>query len=136
LWDLGEFDQKGTVPTKYGPFDDLIALLSVAKQNGMFMYYDAVLNHKAWADAQEPCQAIQVDWNGINQLLESVDLIDRLHDVSAERTINPWVHFLFPGRGNARSTQKWEWFHFTGVDQYVPYPLFWCVLTRIGEWES
>ena len=65
MWDLGEFDQKGTVPTKYGPFDDLIALLSVAKQHGMFMYYDAVLNHKAWADAQEQCQGIQVDWNGI-----------------------------------------------------------------------
>ena len=65
LWDLGEFDQKGTVLTKYGPFDDLIILLSVAKQNGMFMYYDAVLNHKAWADAQEQCQGIQVDWNGI-----------------------------------------------------------------------
>jgi len=108
------------VSTKYGLFDDLIALLAVAKQHGMFMYYDAVLNHKAWADAQEQCQAIQVDWNGtITLCLALNDLVDRLHDISAERTINPWVHFLFPGRGNARSTQKWEWFHFTGVDQYV-----------------
>ena len=55
--------------TKYGVFDDLIALLRVAKQNDMYMYYDAVLNHKAWADAQETCQAIQVDWNGLPFLL-------------------------------------------------------------------
>jgi len=53
--------------------------------------------------------------------LAAIESVDRLHDISAERTINPWVHFLFPGRGNARSTQKWEWFHFTGVDQYVPF---------------
>jgi alpha-amylase len=64
LWDLGEFDQKGIVATKYGLFDDLIALLSVAKQHGMFMYYDAVLNHKAWADEPQQCNGIQVDWNG------------------------------------------------------------------------
>jgi alpha-amylase len=66
LWDLGEFDQKLTAPTKYGTFDDLNALLAVAKNNGMSMYYDAVLNHKAWADKQQQCKGTQVDWNGLS----------------------------------------------------------------------
>jgi alpha-amylase len=53
------------VPTKYGTFEELKTLISVAKDNNMFLYFDAVLNHKAWADGQFGCQAVEVDWNGI-----------------------------------------------------------------------
>lgn len=64
LWDLGEFNQKGTTRTKWGTSDDLKTLSEVATSQGMFLYFDAVLNHKASADSQETCKGIQVDWNG------------------------------------------------------------------------
>jgi alpha-amylase len=64
LWDLGEFNQKGTTRTKWGTSDELTALSKVATDQGMDLYFDAVLNHKASADEQFTCQAIQVDWNG------------------------------------------------------------------------
>jgi alpha-amylase len=65
LWDLGEFNQKGTTRTKYGTIDELKTLATVAKEKDMCLYFDAVLNHKAAADSQQKCEGIQVDWNGI-----------------------------------------------------------------------
>jgi alpha-amylase len=64
LWDLGEFNQNGTIRTKWGTSDELKTLSEVATSQGMFLYFDAVLNHKASADQQETCKGIQVDWNG------------------------------------------------------------------------
>ena len=64
LWDLGEFDQKGTIRTKWGTFDDLKTLSKIAKFKDVDLYFDAVLNHKAAADRTEKCQAIRIDWNG------------------------------------------------------------------------
>jgi alpha-amylase len=68
LWDLGEFNQKGTIRTKWGTSDELTALSKVATGQGMYLYFDAVLNHKASADEQSKCQGIQVDWNGISRM--------------------------------------------------------------------
>jgi alpha-amylase len=65
LWDLGEFNQKGTIRTKWGTSDELTALSKVATDQGVYLYFDAVLNHKASADEQFQCPGIQVDWNGI-----------------------------------------------------------------------
>jgi alpha-amylase len=69
LWDLGEFNQKGTIRTKWGTSDELTSLSKVATDQGMDLYFDAVLNHKAAADEQFKCQAIQVDWDGISPFL-------------------------------------------------------------------
>lgn len=51
VYDLGEFDQKGTVKTKYGSKDEYIEMIEVLKQNGIESYADIVLNHKMGADA-------------------------------------------------------------------------------------
>lgn len=64
LYDLGEFDQKGSVATKWGSKQDLIALAQAAEELGMGMYWDAVLNHKAGADRKEKCLAVTVDPKG------------------------------------------------------------------------
>jgi alpha-amylase len=64
LWDLGEFNQKGTTRTKYGTIDELKGLAKVAQEKGVSLYFDAVLNHKASADTQQECKGIQVDWDG------------------------------------------------------------------------
>ena len=53
LYDLGEFDQKGTVATKYGTKQELLEATKHAQELGMQIYMDVVLNHKAGADATE-----------------------------------------------------------------------------------
>jgi len=53
LYDLGEFDQKGTVPTKYGTKDEYITAIKVAKEAGIRVYADVVFNHMMGADATE-----------------------------------------------------------------------------------
>jgi alpha-amylase len=64
LYDLGEFDQKGSVATKFGTKDDLLSLSKKAKELGIGLLFDAVLNHKAGADHKERCKVIEVDENG------------------------------------------------------------------------
>jgi alpha-amylase len=64
LYDLGEFDQKGSVATKWGSKKDLVALGQAAEELGMGVYWDAVLNHKAGADRKEKCLAVTVDPKG------------------------------------------------------------------------
>lgn len=64
LYDLGEFDQKGSVATKWGSKKDLVTLGQAAEELGMGVYWDAVLNHKAGADRKEKCLAVTVDPKG------------------------------------------------------------------------
>ena len=43
-WDLGEFDQKGTVATRWGTKGELVNAVAVAKRRGIDVIIDAVLN--------------------------------------------------------------------------------------------
>ena len=47
LYDLGEFDQKGTVRTKYGTKQELQDAIAACHESGMHVYVDVVMNHKA-----------------------------------------------------------------------------------------
>ncbi|KAI1456458.1 glucan 1,4-alpha-maltohexaosidase [Annulohypoxylon moriforme] len=104
LYDLGEFDQKGSVSTKWGTKDELLKLCSTAKDHGVGIYFDAVLNHKFAADHKEKCLAVEVDPD------------DRNKEVSDKYEIEAWVGFDFPGRGDKHSKTKYHWYHFSGVD--------------------
>lgn len=104
LWDLGEFDQKGSVATKWGTKDDLYELCAKAKDKGLVVYFDAVLNHKAAADNTEICQVVEVDPD------------DRTKSISEDHDIEGWLGFEFPGRGDKYSKFKWHWHHFSGTD--------------------
>ncbi|MGB4457755.1 MAG: alpha-amylase family glycosyl hydrolase, partial [Defluviitoga tunisiensis] len=53
LWDLGEFNQKGTVRTKYGTKEELENAITALHNDGIKVYYDAVLNHRMGADSTE-----------------------------------------------------------------------------------
>ena len=64
LYDLGEFDQKGSVPTKFGHKDDLLRLRDKANDLKIGLLFDAVLNHKAGADHKESCKVVEVDNDG------------------------------------------------------------------------
>ncbi|KAG2414898.1 hypothetical protein HFD88_006086 [Aspergillus terreus] len=104
LYDLGEFDQKGSRATKWGTKEELQALAHHAKTLGIGVYWDAVLNHKGGADFTERFSAVRVDSR------------HRDVDVPPVQDIEGWVGFDFPGRGDRYSSMKYHWSHFSGVD--------------------
>ena len=104
LYDLGEFDQKGTIPTKYGTKEEYIEAIRTLKENKIKAIADIVLNHKLGADETEEVIAIQ----------EQND--DRNVSISEAKKIKAWTRYIFPNRNNAYSDFKWDWTHFHGVD--------------------
>ena len=52
-YDLGEFDQKGAIPTWFGSKQDLLALIGEAHRSGLSVIADIVINHNSGADSQE-----------------------------------------------------------------------------------
>ena len=62
VYDLGEFDQKGTIKTKYGSKDEYLNCIQVLNQAGIEAYADIVLNHKMGADMLQTIPANKVDF--------------------------------------------------------------------------
>lgn len=104
LYDLGEFNQKGTVRTKYGTKDQYLAAIQAAHNNGIDVYADIVLNHKGSADDKEQVKATMIDGGNRN------------NTVGSSKTIGAWTKFTFPGRGNKYSSFKWDYTCFDAVD--------------------
>lgn len=104
LFDLGEFDQKGSVPTKYGSRDQLLNACKVLQENGVGVIVDVVLNHRGGGDELESFHVVKVDHG------------DRTNTVSEPYEIRSYTKFTFPGRGNKYSAFKWNFTCFTGVD--------------------
>ena len=104
LYDLGEFDQKGSVATKYGTKDELIQAIRALHEERIHVYADVVLDHKMGADDFEEVTATDYDIN------------DRNRAKGEEIEIGAWTKFTFPGRKDAYSKFKWDWTHFDAVD--------------------
>ncbi|QGQ94776.1 alpha-amylase [Paenibacillus psychroresistens] len=103
-YDLGEFDQKGTIRTKYGTKQQLQEAIQACQDNGLVVYVDLVMNHKAGADETEVFQVVEVDRE------------DRLKVLSEPFDIEGWTKFTHPGRGDKYSSFKWNFGHFNGTD--------------------
>ncbi len=52
-YDLGEFDQKGSVRTWFGSKDEFVGLIKTAHDYGLQVYADLVINHNSGGDKQE-----------------------------------------------------------------------------------
>ncbi|MBK8175662.1 MAG: alpha-amylase [Rhodospirillales bacterium] len=104
LFDLGEFDQKGAVRTKYGTRAQLTAAVQAMHQASLQVYLDTVFNHKGGADGTEVVSATPVSSDNRNI------------DVGPARDIEAWTQFTFPGRGATYSGFQWHWYHFDAVD--------------------
>ncbi len=104
VYDLGEFDQKGTIKTKYGSKDEYINCIQVLKQAGMEVYADIVLNHKMGADIIQTIPATKVDWNNHEQ------------EIANQEIVKVATKFTFPGRKKKYSDFEWNWTHFDGID--------------------
>lgn len=103
-FDLGEFDQKGSVATKYGTKDEYLAAIKALDNNGIDAIADVVLNHRMGADECEEVHA------------EEVSQSDREQETSGDETIQAWTKFTFPGRKGKYSDFVWDWNCFHGTD--------------------
>lgn len=100
LYDLGEFDQKGTVRTKYGTADEFLAAVKAVQDAGMHAYADIVLNHRMGGDETEEVEIEEISHDNRNVV------------ASPPYKIKAWSHYTFPGRGEKYSAFKWHWHHF------------------------
>ncbi|MFW5976592.1 MAG: alpha-amylase [Bacillota bacterium] len=98
LWDLGEFDQKGSIRTKYGTKEELEQAIKSFHNQDIKVYYDAVLNHVMGADQTEKVKLSENSENNPGEIAEV------------------WTKFDYPGRKNKYSDFKWNWTHFNGTD--------------------
>ena len=104
LFDLGEFDQKGSVSTKYGDKNQLLAAIETLQQNGIAVLLDVVVNHKMGADEKE---AIRV--NRVNEQ-DRTQIDDEVVECEA------WTRYTFPVRGGKYSEFIWDFKCFSGID--------------------
>ncbi len=104
LYDLGEFNQKGTVRTKYGTKKQYIDAIEALHAVGINVYADIVLNHKMGADEVEEVSANEFNDNNRYQM------------IGEGKTIGAWTKFTFPGRKGKYSDFTWNWTHFDGID--------------------
>ena len=84
LYDLGEFNQKGTIPTKYGTKDEYLEAVRTLQQNNIEVLADIVLGHRMGADEKERIFAYGYDEN------------DRNVEIQGKKKITVWTKFTFP----------------------------------------
>jgi alpha-amylase len=104
LFDLGEFDQKGTVRTKYGTREEYLHAIKTTQSQGIQVYADIVFNHKMGGDEEE--NFLATPYNPLN-------LNEQIGD---QQEIMAWTHFTFPGRNGKYSELQWHWWHFSATD--------------------
>ena len=104
MYDLGEFDQKGTVRTKYGTKEEYLEAIRAFHDAGIKVFADIVLNHRMGGDEIEEVTAVT----------DSQD--DRNQQIGGEEKVRVWSKFTFPGRKGRYSRFIWDHTCFTGTD--------------------
>ncbi|MBB5183960.1 alpha-amylase [Catenisphaera adipataccumulans] len=104
MYDLGEFDQKGTIRTKYGTKEQYLEAIRLCRKNGLAVLADIVFNHRMGADAKERIKGKQMNWNNREQA------------ISDEEDVEVWTKYTFPGRAGKYSDFVWDWTCFDGTD--------------------
>lgn len=104
LFDLGEFQQKGSLRTKYGTHDEYRNAIKAAQKENIQVYADVVFNHKIGADHPEEFKATPYD------------LHNRREPSGEMETIKAWTNFTFSARNKKYSELEWHWWHFNAAD--------------------
>jgi len=104
LYDLGEFDQKNSIPTKYGTKDEYLKAIDALHDQQIMVLADVVFNHKAGGDELEKVPVKRVNEE------------DRTEYTSDVFEIEAWTKFNFPGRKGKFSEFIWDKSCFSGID--------------------
>lgn len=107
LYDLGEFDQKGSIPTRYGTKAEYLMAIEKAHEAGMSVYADIVLNHRMGGDEEEKIM--------VHQLSEE----NRNERISENMEVSAYTKFTFPGRKGVYSDFIWDHHCFSGIDYVI-----------------
>ncbi len=83
LYDLGEFDQKGTIPTKYGTKQEYLDAIDALQKENISVLADIVLNQKMGGDTEETIDVIKSDSNNRNE------------EIGGDYQITAWTKFTF-----------------------------------------
>ena len=86
MYDLGEFDQKGTVRTKYGTKEEYLAAIRAFHDAGICVFGDIVLNHRMGGDETEKVTVVTDNPENRNE------------QIGGEQKIRTRSRFTFPGR--------------------------------------
>lgn len=103
-YDLGEFNQKGSISTKYGTKEEYLQAVTALQSQEIEVLADVVLNHMMGADATEEV------------MVEETASYNREDEISGLKPITAWTKFDFPGRNSTYSDFKWNKSHFSGTD--------------------
>lgn len=104
LYDLGEFDQKGSVATRYGTKDEYLEAIRAFKAQGIDVYADIALKAKLGADKIDLVEAGEFNSKPGPQMIGN------------KRTVGALSGFTFSGRKDKYSEFKWNWTHFQGIN--------------------
>ena len=107
LWDLGEFDQRGSVSTKYGTREEYQNAVNALREVGLNVLADVVLNHRLGADGTQ--RVLATEMAGDN----------RYYAMDRPRPISAWTRYTFPGRDGALDDFTWDYHCFKAVDYDV-----------------
>lgn len=105
IYDLGEFDQKGGISTRYGTKEEYLKAVETAHQYGLQVYADIVLNHRMGGDEKEIITVHQVNED------------NRKKNISEVFQAEAFTKFSFPGRNRKYSEFIWDHHCFSGIDE-------------------
>lgn len=126
-YDLGEFDQKGSVRTKYGTRDEYTEAIKAAHQAGIQVYADIVINHMGGGDEIERIRVRKVNPENRNEF------------ISEPMEIEAYTKFTFPGRKGKYSDFIWDYQCFSGIDHAkgIEEKAIYSIQNEYGEaWEE
>lgn len=104
LFDLGEFEQKGSKATKYGDKQQLLDAVNALRSHDIGVLLDVVVNHKMGADEKEQIRVNRVNPDNRDEIYPDV--------IECEA----WTRFNFPARAGHYSKFIWDYKCFSGVD--------------------
>ena len=103
-YDLGEFNQRGSVNTKYGTKKQYLKAVRTLQSKGMEVYVDIVLNHMTGADDVEEVYAVENNPE------------NREEEIGEKMKRTVWTKYTFPGRKGKYSKFTWSYKNFNGTD--------------------
>ena len=104
LYDLGEFDQKGSIATKYGTKLEYLMAIHELHRYEISVYADIVMNHRIGSDGANETDGVPVSYGNRN------------HVTGRSRKVSVPTQFNYPARNNRYSSFKWTADHFNGAD--------------------
>ena len=119
-YDLGEFNQKGTIPTKYGTKEEYLEAIQALQAKNINVYADTVLNYRVGCDKVETISANDFNYSSKSQM------------VGDSKVVKGFTGFNFPGRKNKYSKFKWNWTLFDGVN-WEPEKMKGAIAQAAGE---